>query len=137
METKFSQVAHLYLGCEIQDEEKPQGTTAILDSIDTNGDCYYNYYDNETYLSDTDSVMCHVDDIKPILKHLSDITEQDQAFLTELVNNPKPIQFLPIDGNKFTGFNQSATYGFSYLLSKGYDLFHLIETGQSINAKTV
>lgn len=156
MEAKFSQVAHLYLGCEIEDEEKPQGTTAVLDSIDTNGDCYYNYYDNETYQSDTDSVMCHVDDIKPVLKHLSDLSDGEAIELAKRFTDLWPVdtvfeaykntfdRWVVSWGNKphqkfiiYPDELRPTTKQFLYLLSIKVDLFNLIETGQAINAKTV
>lgn len=100
----------------------------VLDSIDTNGDCYYNYYDNTTYQSDTDSVMCNVADIKPLLKSLSDITEED---CVALGFEDKAEWYHFLWEYPTPQFNAK---GFTYLLSKHYDLFNLIENNEALSS---
>lgn len=123
LKISFSSVAHLYLGCEVYDEEKPENTTAILDCIDTNGDCWYNFYDNNTLLNVEDTIMCGVEDIKPILKHLSDITEED-CNLLGFQDVDDFLSFMAEEGHDFL-----TAKDLFHLLSKGYDLYNLIDNG--------
>lgn len=113
METKINDVIHLYLNSELT---FVKGTlTSIHKPI------------SKTEFAHAYSLID--EDFKPILKDLSDITEEDWTALG-FEDESEWYHFLweyPTPQ-----FNEK---GFMYLLSKGYDLFNLLSTNQAINAK--
>ena len=113
METKLKDVLHLYIGCETT-----QGT---LIEVRKSGHCttYKNIY-----------LKGDINEIKPILRSLSDITEFEIIQLMALSTG---------DVNVFRADNPN-THKFSarqfvYLLQLGFDLFGLIESDQAILKK--
>lgn len=149
METKFEDVAHLYLGCEIHDEDTPTGHVAVLDSVDTGGDCYFNYYDSNGEC-EHDSQLCSISDVKPILRPLSDMTNDEFYELSELLEecDYEAVFQKYNDGKTGVGYMwQEGMAGlilnsdagqyfvkiFPFLLSRSFDLFGLIESGEAID----
>lgn len=129
METKFSQIAHLYLRCKVHLENHTDGCTySTLEGLDPFDGCTLLHWgDDDEVGYRTDEVS--LETIKPILRHLSDITEEDREALSQIL--------LTMDVNSYADAIMVDAAKTTYLLSKGYDLFNLIETGQAINAKTV
>lgn len=120
MQKQFSEVAHLYLGCEVV---RPDGRT-ILKTIGIENGCYSHIENNSFTYSD-------VTKCKPILRRLEDIKYEDC----------KAVGFQ--DAEDFISYYTDAS-GFllsipdiTYLLSKGYDLHGLIDNGFAIDAKTI
>lgn len=108
MQTKFKDVAHLYLGCKIKTEEG-EGTLNGL------------YNDGNEPIVSFNLVHAHLnfDEVKPILRPLSDMTELEH----HIVNGIKP------ETNDYTRDAARTTF----LLSRGFDLFGLIESGEAIS----
>lgn len=115
-----------YLGCECVFEDcrnggdKEQGK---LIEIGINMACI------ETANNDDPYIECTPNEIKPILRPLSDITEGEKMDLRS--------HFLEMDNPYNTGdppwhFEQTR-----YLLSKHFDLFGLIESGLAIDKNTL
>lgn len=129
---KFKDVAHLYLGCVVEDENCPKGKVAVLDSVDTNGDCYVNYYDTNGNCN-TDAVLGSVELFKPILRPLSDMTDDECKHEGMILNK------LWQNYDKFSnrGSKDTVAEQIEYLLSRHFDLFGLIEAGESIDATTL
>ena len=110
----FKEVAHLYLGCAIK---AGHGTT-LLCSVDL-----------IHIINETLSVM-------PILYRLEDMTEEDKeqigfAAFGILRNETKELKLPSKNISCIWAARQT-----SFLLSKHYDLFNLIDNGQAIDYKT-
>ena len=119
---KFQEVAHLYFGCPLQTKDGI-GTFNVLYSAGTVKPkscvpigCY------DLVKSDW-----RFSEVKPILKPLSDLTQSDADVLgwadienlrERFFNEPELDDFTPLE--------------FLYLLSKGFDLFNLIDNGEAI-----
>lgn len=100
---------HLYMGCQVMyDDDQGKLTYYLMYNI---------LATNEWHL------------VKPILRPLSDMTEEEMKIVTVsgLMSDLKYI----INRNKWTPER------FLYLLSKGFDLFGLIEEGLAIDATTL
>jgi len=111
MEKTFKEVAHLYLGCKVK----------------WNDDSLFS-----EKISDFDLFqMSHINDIKPILHRLEDMTEYDKVNAI----NPMLYGFESII-NQSEKLRQLAEITI-FLLSKHYDLFNLIDNCQAIDAKTL
>lgn len=128
--TQLKDVLHLYPGCEVENypygkESNPvvgilmgvMGERVYIQNKDIKG----NNWDHLT--------IDYVAEITPILNHLSDMPEEDKSelklnlFQESNLDNPQEIMWT---------FEQTRI-----LLSKGYDLFKLIESGQAIDRKTL
>ena len=129
METKFKDVAHLYLGCNVQDDNTPSGYTAMLCSCDLSGDANIFYFDKNGNC-DVDSNIVSISEVKPILRPLSDLSKYELDEIVEIgevtYRGESPEIF--IIGWKAFGANT-----FTYLLSRLFDLFGLIESGEAID----
>lgn len=140
MSKTFKEVAHLYLGCTIQHFH---GTT-FLCAVDLP------YIKNDTL------------PIKPILHRLEDMTfkdicslysYQDKIFISETTCHKYTVFYYKWvhedkDRNLADGYSYSSictplinskfsVNELTFLLSKHYDLFNLIDNGQAIDAKTL
>lgn len=119
--TTFKKVAHLYLGCKVKSE---------IPNINPDG--VYNldgFYSKDTVVisDEMHNEELNVDEIKPILKDLADIAEEDAG----------EMGYLDADDFNYETDGQYTVMEFKYLLSKHYDLFDLIKNGEAINAKTI
>lgn len=99
---EFSQVAHLYLGCQFTRPDCPHALTFDV--------------------SELHAMLLFKIDCKPILRPLKDMTDEECAELgfSKIKRN------LRLFSENFTA-NQ-----YAYLLSKSFDLFGLIESNQAI-----
>lgn len=118
MKTEWKDVAHLYLGCDGHYYYlNGNFSKEILIQIDTDGRCLSN--NRKMVLSD----------FKPILRPLSDMTEEEEG------------EYWKIRGTGWTSETESQMIreatGTKYLLSKGFDLFGLIESSQAIDRTTL
>jgi|SRR5688572_9480762 len=85
-------------------------------------------------------------EIKPLLRPLSDMTEEEHNKVAELLGYPKPYRFYKKEwfkwywegeGNEMFFAPAYITEVFRYLLSKHFDLFGLIESGLAIDASKI
>lgn len=137
METKFSQVAHLYLWCMIQYPNPDGGKPIVAKLTGVTSDGFETTYKRKKNGCNGDLIgfkdgkerghQTYAENCKPILRHLSDITEEDREALSQIL--------LIMDINSYADAIMVDAAKTTYLLSKGYDLHNLIETGQAINAK--
>lgn len=127
MKTKFEEVANLYIGCkcafynELTDKGIPTLTgllkypyMGVLYSLDT-----------EEYHHEVD-----ISDFKPILRPLSDMSKDELEKIVEIgeVNHrgESPENFV-------IGWKAYTPNTFAYLLSRSFDLFGLIESGEALD----
>lgn len=120
--TTFKDVAHLYLGCKIKTAEG----VGTFEALYTGGD--------EPIIS-FDLIRAHLkfNQVRPILRPLSSISENE-------ISN-----YLDIEGSATAITNldreiQSRAYSpksLVYLLSRRFDLFGLIDSGEAINANSL
>jgi len=142
MQIKLVDVLHLYLGCEGKNHN---GETIDLTSRTLN------------------LIWCNVIGFKPILRPLSDMTEEEALIYFSLPlksiilkknvyaesisfnykwvnpkyasNNQDSFSYSEVGiGNGFQSFTQKQ---FLFLLKRGFDLFGLIESGQAIDKTTL
>lgn len=142
MTTKLTDVIHFYLGCEVLTNQGKGSLIGVFTSDQ----------DPSERISLEDGDCDCIEWYKPILRQLDSITEEDRTILFENVFG-KFYNYLYQHyrvGNVFTaekvdhidGFTKGhvtlslssfSPKNFQYLLSKGFDLFGLIESGQAID----
>jgi hypothetical protein len=126
MEKNIKDYLHLYIGCNVQ-WNKARGFTL------TKVNWLFNEFeidqDESGYTETFNEKTVH--EIKPILRPLSDMTEEECHTLGWA--------YLNSNGNKI--LNHSPEYlnpeDFKYLLSRGFDLFGLIESGLAIDKSSI
>lgn len=136
--TKFYEVANLYLGCKIADN----------DGITTDMNAHYFLYGNFSKI--------HSGELKPVLRRLSSMTEEEALEFVNIglipahkfekisvtILNENVIYFT--DHNT-TGFNTEHdrcfdkldSLQFSWLLSKHFDLFGLLDNNEAIESPSL
>lgn len=139
--TELKEVLHLYLGCEV-----------VFNGVEWTMWRISKYY-CDLLGADGHSKNCiHRHEAKPILRHLSDMTEEEAIELAKLSEYEPHFRDVKVERNQYNDFIvtwQGAAEGrevfnatgemfycaeqFQYLLAKGFDLFNLIETGQAID----
>jgi hypothetical protein len=113
----FGSVKHLYIGCRVRVNRN--GETRIL-----TGTLKHQLYckrDNARFIDKFD-----IDQVTPLLRPLSDITLHEVEQYRTLQNMPE----IPTE-IRTQGLTPSA---FHYLLSRGFDLFELVDNGQAMDA---
>lgn len=112
---ELKDVIHFYLGCKIYDDADEE-TPKILDIRDFK------------WISE----CIEGGRMKPILRPLSDMTEEEDQEADDLyiLHADKHSE----DFERVTIANAAVT---QYLLSKHFDLFNLIPSGQAINSSTI
>lgn len=117
MKTEFKDVAHLYLGCRLSGTQDSAGLTTrrLQEFLDEDR--------ND----------------QPILRPLSDMTEDEQMELAELSDLFLPDHLFKalVNDRKYLIDVRNAWGITAYLLSKHFDLFGLIESGQAIDKTTL
>lgn len=104
---KFKDVAHLYLGCKI-----------INEALDGK---YYNKNEGVLNLVELNEVISSDGVWKPLLRPLSDITEEEDKHRAKIwVDNCE----------KSIAFTEALRT--NYLLKQGFDLFNLHESGECL-----
>jgi hypothetical protein len=119
MKKELKDFIHLYLGCQCQFETD----TFILDGI-IGGQIVYS-----TESDESGEGIYDIEDIKPILRKLSDMTEEETNEFNMIYYDE---QFETEYQKIIT--NAKAT---SFLLSKHFDIFNLIPSGLAIDSKTL
>lgn len=120
--TKFKTVAHLYLGCKIQTNEGI-GTFDELSLTGTNPITSHNLV--RAYLNFTQ--------VKPVLRRLETMTEEEMEAYHAIEDRAN------ILGNPDREIQSRAYSPVSlvYLLSRRFDLFGLIDSGEAVNADSL
>jgi hypothetical protein len=118
---------HYYIGCRcIIKWESPNGTIydreGVFLAIDIRDKLPY-------YLKSEDAAIW-TDNIKPILRRLEDMTEEEICEYGKLVG-------LRTDGVHSVYINYDTPESFHYLLTRHFDLFDLIAAGLAVDAKTL
>lgn len=122
MKTLTPQILGLYIGQWVKHDAGKTGTIA---SIGTDGQMHLEIdADADLFLTTTESV-------RPILRPLSSMTEEEQEHLDSLNN----IDRGTIKHYKNVGILEVRPNEFLYLLSRGFDLFGLIDSGLAIEKK--
>lgn len=123
---------HFYLGCNVEvlmEDEHGQFT------IKREGTLSYNHEEDDVWIlvkelpGDDFDFDCHDFRWKPILRDLKSMTESEQReeyLLTRFC-----------EGDRDVLGRQGMARGFQYLLSRGFDLFGLIKSGQAIDQATL
>lgn len=129
MDKKIEDYLHLYLGCDVtignwfpKDYSKK-----VLESVEPSRKVAaigFYYYNGETCTTSTRWELPIVD-IKPILRQLSDMTEEE-------ANKSDALGSDEINGQLVL-----SPEAILYLLSKHFDLFGLIESGLAIDKSTL
>lgn len=127
---EIKKVAHLYLGCEVHEEDCPVGSKAYLDQVDTGGDCVVNYYRevNGEQICDTEPIMMPIDIVTLKLRRIEHVSEEDERVLHSLEKSFEDKPHLNIEmwaamANKYREL--------------GYDIDGLIKSGQAIDVTQV
>ena len=110
MQIKFKDVAHLYVGCQVE----------CINEKSNSDNEYFGLFANLTHYTMS---MYLNDKWKPILRHLSDMTEEEQTTLYghwRIIKNP--FHEIQLEAKQIV-----------WLLSKHFDLFELIESNQALD----
>ena len=136
----------MYLGCRVHLFDRIEQTTGRLAAVKTNGNC-------ELALPSRFNPECEVisiyriDEVKPILRRLEDMTEEEaiEIFVLEgwgnnlqnIVVTDKAIEHNTFGATGIQTFKRLRAETFAHLLSKGFDLFGLCDSGLAIDSKTI
>lgn len=125
---KLEEVAHLYVGCKVRSEN---GTNNIWNlkgtTLNKEGDLILT-----GYFDDGMPVRTGVECEKPILRPLSDLTEEERAIIREI----KLEAWRKLLNSEKIALETEAK-ATAYLLSRHFDLFGLIENNEAIDATTL
>lgn len=104
----------------------------------------------KSYLLANQTDETWTDSIKPILRKLEDITEEEMKSLVlirysvgntlktvEKVNNTIQFKTSGFTGGGIIDLSELSSYQFHYLLKMKFDLFQLIENGLALDSKTL
>ena len=131
MKKELKDYLHLYLGCEcfVMGEEGIFKLTGI--SYDDTQRTWWTYFEN------TELAYAIIDDTKPILRHLSDMTNEEFYEFKIIADSDasKMVHIVNVKDMTTNLFHEfEAT---KFLLSKHFDLFGLIESGHAVNAAEI
>jgi hypothetical protein len=113
---------HLYLGCDVIHKD---GTTAKLVSTTTMGECAFIHNDTNQF-----GVSSPEEFGKLILRPISDVTPEEAEEMWYMI---EPKNVLEMQGHRQTYKVALCSERTRYLLSKGFDLFGLIDAGLAIS----
>lgn len=147
------QIAAMYLGadCQYSDEDK---SVMIAPLLTVNLQGYVKFVDPEF------DEWIELKDVKPILRRLEDMTEEEAREFCKIETEPfrhptveiceiRRNEIWYVDGSRCQGdgydemadlyiyFNQLTAKQFTYLLSKHFDMFGLIASGEAIDQNTL
>jgi hypothetical protein len=132
MTTKFKDVAHLYFGCQLQTEEG----IGKLNELNNDEEC-----EQPITCYDLVHAFLRYDEVKPILRPLSDMTEEEATEVGRrgsegwnIIAKGEPISCNADVSKLGLGVVHRQAAETAYLLSRGFDLFGLIESGEAISA---
>ena len=119
METKFKDVAHLYLGCDVV---RPDNRTTMK---------YIGVHGNILIFQEKDNpdqTFGDVNKCKPILHHLASMTDKQESEASQMY-----FDFMETQNPGTRDINMMSEMT-RWFLSHHFDLFGLIESGQAIDA---
>lgn len=127
MKTELKDVLHFYIGCKGWDSEAPgEEIMTIIGYSIING--------NHLISDEHGNFDIPIKDIKPILRPLSDMTDDEIKYVGEDLKqgtwNAPDIRSNPKLAWSIHHMNPVV---FVYLINQGFDLFDLIESGQAID----
>jgi hypothetical protein len=136
---KFKDVAHLYAGCEIEYEYRfttkdgSELRRAKVNYVGVNGVVKFldlTAITNTGEVSSPGNFRLNINDTKPILRPLSSMTKEEDKechniMVSDFFNKTIGRQIVHYEAEKIL-----------YLLSKGFDLFQLIESGEATEKST-
>lgn len=130
MNKKREDYLHLYLGCEcaVSESEYYEAGTGKLVRIDIEDSQSVVISANTLHDRTMYCVEADVSDIKPLLRTLSSMTEEEKIELFALRENEA--QLFPAI---ITGLSEC----FRWLLSRHFDLFNLIDAGLAIDKTSI
>lgn len=145
---KFKEVAHLYLGCQVQVRRKNDtpnlfhtGTMVEVSKGSNHSDWIISRFDTVVEaVSNTFSIsnasahyyfLCE-DSIKPLLLPLSSLTDEQKVELSTIAYENSPL-----DSQDYAGVAQGVGYITKYLLERQFDLYGLIPNGEAIDLTTL
>lgn len=148
---KLIDVIHLYIGCFVEIDGKEYGRLIGGDYVPNEVNNIYHNIEIDAPEEESGKFIMPYNDnpdtplrVKPILRPLSDMTEKEARQCWKISNPLVSYRFSGFDGQSRSIFykNGNGNNGsevlnkpsqFVYLLSKRFDLFGLIESGQAIN----
>jgi len=122
MKTKFKNVAHFYLGCDVEHDALGIG---VLHSVYHNGDSPVVIFDEKNYHE------LGFDQIKPILKPITDITfELFKEFAEEADSDEVLFHSASktVDHMELSKYMETQSKWIAFLCSRGYNVFDLDES---------
>ncbi len=128
---QWKDVAHLYLGCDVVIDYDPAGIAGML--IDKCvGVSDYGISVSNGYIEKFEKT-------KPILRKLDSMTEDEKKELITINDAEGSISAISfnINSNLDFYFKRTNFAVVAFLLSKYFDIFNLIDSGQAIDAKTI
>lgn len=135
---KLQDNIHYYIGCEVIVDGKERAR--LIGGSFVPNSCNQIYYDLQTEemkAEDIDFAMPYNDDaddpeprIKPILRKLTDITEEES-------NEYRKFLYGRTDGAHSVIMLVETPRSFDYLIKKHFDVFGLINKGLAIDSKTL
>jgi len=121
-QTKFKDIAHLYLGCEVSADKAfyPGFKAKLISTMVTNS------FADGIPLSNIEFFA-----VKPLLRKLDSMTEEEHNQLMKICLNDefKTLDKAPV--------GCGCPKGFAWLLYKHFDLFNLIESGEALDINEV
>lgn len=131
MEVKWKDVAHMHLSCQVE----------YLDYFtDTRRIGRMNMVGEDNFFIDGDNNAQEIAQAKPILRKLSDMTEEEKKELRKIMSNAGSVNMLPeirTSNVLQLFFNAENPKIMLWLLQRGFDLYNLIESGEAIDKATL
>lgn len=144
MKTTFKDVAHLYLGCEVEVKRKNDkipivGRMCEITKNSNHGDWVEVRFEHvetvtnriwETSASNFHTFFFNDDDVKPLLRKLGSMTDED-ARKGSWRDAKTALSFFEF--HKYIDTRRFFACDIILLASMGYDLFNLIDSGEAID----
>lgn len=118
------EVIHFYIGCQVQEIGGGQGKMFAIGDLGGDPKMPFKALVN---CSSNDSYWTNINNIRPILRKLSDMTQEEN---NELPTNNWGPEIL-------NGYHFVTQGLFNWAIKKQFDLFGLINSNQAIDAKTL
>lgn len=128
----FKDYAPYYIGCRCFNTWFPEGHKQYDKGWKLMGVCPAYARNGKPYLLENEDDYTWTDSIKPILRHLSDMTKEETDEL-EKIKGTKVVyrSHLPME------IKYDTPETFHWMLKKQFDLFSLIENSLAIDSKTL
>lgn len=142
MKTELKDVIHLLIGCDVTIEIHGTGHQGILRGLKSE------YFFIQVKGDKSATPHRDISKIKPLLRRLSSMTEEEMGEYWSIIGGAPHLfdrdyfmEWLE-NGHTESEWESGMVFGHyeaalttKFLLSKGFDLFFLIETGQAIDAE--